>query len=103
MAAFQRLPHRLNAADALEREVRAAAGEIDDRLHDLVAADLVRIDEMRHAELPGDFDLRRIEVDADDLVGSGHPRALDHVEADAAEAERNDIGARPDFRGPDDC
>ena len=45
--------------------------------------------------------LRRIEVDADDLVGADHARALDHVEADAAEAEHHDIGARPDFGGVD--
>ena len=57
MAAFQRLAHGVDVADAFEREIRAAAGEIDDRLHDLVAADLVRIDEMRHAELLGDLDL----------------------------------------------
>ena len=43
-----------------------------------------------------------IEVDADDLVGADHARALDHVEADAAEPEHDDIGARPDFRGVDD-
>ena len=40
-------------ADAFEREVGAAAGQVDDRLHHLVAADFVRIDEMRHAELLG--------------------------------------------------
>ena len=50
VAAFQRLPHHVDIADAFEGEVGAAAGEIDDRLHHLVAADLVRIDEMRHAE-----------------------------------------------------
>ena len=81
---------------------RAAAGEIDDRLHDLVAADLVGVDEMRHAELLGDSLARRIEIDADDLVGADHARALDHVEPDAAEPEDDDIGARPDFRGVDD-
>ena len=59
MAAFQRLAHRLHVADALEREVGAAAGEVDDRLHDLVAADLVRVDEMRHAEFLRHLGLRR--------------------------------------------
>ena len=59
MAAFQRLAHGVDVADALEREVGAAAGEVDDRLHDLVAADLVGIDEMRHAEFLGDLLPRR--------------------------------------------
>ena len=42
MAAFQRLAHDVDIADAFEGVVGAAAGEVDDRLHDLVAADLVR-------------------------------------------------------------
>ena len=44
MAAFERLAHRRRVADTFEREIRAAAGQVDDRLHDLVAADLGRID-----------------------------------------------------------
>ena len=44
---------------------------------------------------------RGIEVDADDLVGADHAGALDHVEADAAEAEHHDIGAGPDLGGVD--
>ncbi len=40
----------VDVADALEGEVGAAAGEVDDGLDDLVAPDLVRVDEMRHAE-----------------------------------------------------
>ena len=45
--------------------------------------------------------LGRVEVDADDLVGADHARALDHVEADAAEAEHRDVGAGPDLGGVD--
>ena len=56
---------------------------------------------MRHAEFLGDGAPRWIEIDADDLVGAGHARALDDIEADAAEPEHRDIGARPDFRGVD--
>ena len=50
MAAFERLAHRRHVADAFERKVGAAAGDVDDRLYDVVAADLFGIDEMRHAE-----------------------------------------------------
>ena len=38
-----------------------------------------------------------IEVDADDLVRADQLRALDHVEADAAEAEDDDVGAGLDL------
>ena len=57
---------------------------------------------MRHAELARQRLARRIEVDADDHVGAGHPRALHHVEADAAQAEHHDIGAGLDLRRVDD-
>ena len=45
--------------------------------------------------------LRRVEVDADDHVGADHARALDHVEADAAEPEHDDVGAGLDLGGVD--
>lgn len=38
MAALERLPHHLHIADAFEREVRAAIGDVDHGLHDLVLA-----------------------------------------------------------------
>src|SRR6185437_4732829 len=79
MAAFECLPHHIDVADALEREIRTAATEIADRLHHLVVADLVRIDEMRHAEFLGDGAAAGIEIDADDLVGANHLRALNDV------------------------
>ena len=44
---------------------------------------------------------RRVDVDADDHVGAGHARALHDVEADAAEPEHDDVGARLDLRGVD--
>ena len=47
VAALERLAHGVDVADALEGVVGAAAGEVDDRLHDLVAPDLVRVDEVR--------------------------------------------------------
>ena len=61
----------------------------------------LRVHEVRHAELLGERLARRVEVDADDLVGAGHARALDHVQADAAEAEHDDVRARLDLRGVD--
>ena len=57
---------------------------------------------MGHAELLGHRALALVEVDADDAVGPDHARALDDVEADAAEAEHRDVGAGPDLGGVDD-
>ena len=84
----------VDVADALEAVVGAAAGELD-QVRDQVAVDLLRIDEVRHAELARQRLARGIEVDADDHVGADHARALHHVEADAAQAEHDDVGARP--------
>ncbi|MEH2471598.1 hypothetical protein V1284_003042 [Nitrobacteraceae bacterium AZCC 2299] len=47
------------------------------------------------------FLLGVVEIDADDLVGANHAGALDHVEADAAEPEHHDIGARRHLGGVD--
>ena len=102
MAAFERLTHRMDIADAFEGEVGAAAGGVDDGFNDLVATDVIRVDEMGHAEFLRHFDLAGVQVHADDLVRANHAGALNDIEADAAEAEHHDIRARPDFCGIDD-
>src|SRR5581483_8541148 len=92
VAAFQCRPHQLDVADALERVVAAAdlvgrrLGEIDDIGHE-IAADLLGVDEMRHAETLAPGLLVVVEIDADDHVGAGEPKPLDDVETDAAEPE----------------
>src|SRR5271168_2940723 len=101
--AFERLAHGVNIADAFEGEIRATAGQIHDRLHNLVATDFIGIDEMRHAEFLRHLGFGGIEIDADDLVGTHHSRTLDDVEADAAQAEHGHIGAGPNFCGVNDC
>src|SRR3954463_1408258 len=78
MAALECLAHHVDAADALEAVVGAAAGELHQVRHE-VAAYLARIDEMREAELARQRLARRIQVHADDLVGPGHARALHDV------------------------
>ncbi len=57
---------------------------------------------MGHAELLGQRLAPGVDVDPDDLVGAGEPRALDHVEADAAEPEHHHVGAGFDLRRVDD-
>jgi hypothetical protein len=67
-----------------------------------IAADLFRIDEMRHAETLAPLLLGVVEVDADDHVGAGKPQPLDDVEADAAEPEDNALGAGLHLGGIED-
>src|SRR5262245_16455188 len=100
VAALERLAHQVDAADALEAVVGTAVRQRDD-VRDEVFLDLLRVHEMRHAELLAERLALRVDVDADDLVGAGHPRALDHVEADPAEAEHDDVRARLDLRRVD--
>jgi hypothetical protein len=98
VAAFERGAHEIDIADAFEGVVgasdlvRAALGQVHQIGND-IAADLLRIDEMRHAEAFAPRLLLRVGVDADDHVGAGEPAALDDVEADAAEPEHHALGA----------
>src|ERR1019366_1900249 len=95
VAALERLAHRRRVADALETVVGAAVGELDDGVDDV--SGFLRIDEVRHAEFARHRFAARVDVDADDPVGADHPRALDDIEADAAEAEDDDIGTGLDL------
>src|ERR1700689_2703395 len=83
MTGFQSLTHHSGVASAVEGEIRAAIGQRDQMLDD-IAVDLLGIDEMGHAEAAAPFLLGIVEIDADDLVGAHHPRALDHIEPNAA-------------------
>ena len=68
-----------------------------DEMGDEVAADLLRIDEVRHAEALTPRFLIRIEVDADYHIGADEPQALDDIEPNAAETEHNALRARFEF------
>ena len=96
VGALQRLAHDLGVADALEAVVGAAVGELHDGIDHVPARSLhvLGVDEVRHAELAGHGFAFGVEVDADDLVGTHHLRALDHVQADASQAEHHHVGAR---------
>ena len=76
VAALERLAHEVDVADALEAVVGAAVGQLDE-VRDEVALHFLRVHEVRHAELLGERLARRIDVDADDHVRAGQPRALD--------------------------
>src|SRR4029077_15554035 len=100
MAGFQRLAHHIGVAGAVEGEIGAAIGQAHQMLDD-VASNLGRVDEKGHAEAAAPLVLGIVDVDADDLVGTHHLRALDDIEPDATEAEYHHIGARRDLGGID--
>jgi hypothetical protein len=102
VAALERLAHERGVSHALEGVVRAAVGEID-QVGDEVSTHFFGVDEVGHAELARDLFARGVDVDADDHVRADHLRRLNHVEADAAEAEDDHVGARFDLRGPQHC
>ena len=92
VAGLQRLAHHRDVAGAVEGVVGAAdlvgapLCHVDE-MRDQIAADLLRIDEVGHAEALAPFLLAIVDVDADDHVGAGKPQALDDVESNAAESE----------------
>src|SRR5438445_5438395 len=100
VAAFERLAHDIDVADAFEAVVGAALGQIY-QVRDQLGAGFFRIDEMRDAEFLSERLARRIGIHADDHVGAGHARALHDVQPDAAQAEYHDVRARLDLGGVD--
>ena len=98
VAALQGRAHDVDVADALERVVDAAIGQVDDDVLDRVVV-VGRVDEVRGAERAREVELGRVDVDGDDPAGLGHHRALDHGQADAAEAEHGHAGPGLDLRG----
>src|SRR6516164_7335259 len=101
MAALERLAHHGGITGAVEGEIGAAVGERHQML-DEVAADLLWIDEMGHAEATAPFLLRIIDVDPDDLVRGDHLGALDDIQTDPAEPKDHDIRTRRHLGGVDD-
>src|SRR5260370_42011365 len=97
MTGFQRLTHHGGVAGTVEGEIGAAVGQRDQMRND-VAIELLRIDEMRHAEAAAPFLLAVIEIDADDLVGADHPRALNHVEPEPAKPDHHNVPPRRALR-----
>jgi hypothetical protein len=58
-------------------------------VRDQLAADLFRVDEVRHAEALAPLLLGIVGVDADDNVRAGEPQSLDNIEPDTPEPEHN--------------
>src|SRR5207342_2377210 len=97
MATLERGPHHLGVAGRIECVIGPAVGQFDDLGNDILARHALGIEEVRHAELPAPLLTRRVDVDADNPIGADHFGTLDDVEADPAEAEHDDVGARFDL------
>ena len=95
VAAFERLAHHVHVADALEAVVRAAARQVYQFFNNI---NPLGIDEMRHPKFLRERFALRIQVHAHDHVRARQPRALHHVQADAAQAEHHHVRARLDLR-----
>ena len=100
MAAFQRLPHHIDVADAFERVIGAALRKVDEIRHQ-IAFDFFRIDEMCHTKLLRERLAPCIQIDAHDHIGAGYTGTLYYVQADPAKSEYDDIRAGFDLRGVD--
>src|ERR1700730_5544476 len=102
MAGLPRLTHDRHVSGAIERVVGPAdlIGAVRchvDEGRDEVATELLRFAEMRHSEPFTPFPFAIVGVDPDDHVGAGKPQPLDHVEADAAQAENHAFRAGHHF------
>ncbi|MCY1520836.1 hypothetical protein D9M68_556280 [compost metagenome] len=98
MAAFQRGAHDVHIADAFEREVHAAVGHFDDDVLDRLVV-VLGVDAVGGAHGAGQHELVGVGVHGDDAAGLGLHGALDHGQADAAQAEHGDGIAFLDLGG----
>src|SRR5882724_2187264 len=93
MAALERLAHQIHIAYAFEAVVGPALGEGHEMSHQ-IAAELLWIDEVRHAEFLGERLAARIQINADDFIGADHACALHHIEPNAPQTEHHHIRTR---------
>src|SRR4029078_2428402 len=101
VAAFQSRAHHFGVAGRVERIVGATVGDLQHLVDDTLAVLALAVDEVGHTELAAPFLARGVDVDPDDLVRADQLRALNEVEADAAESEDDAVRAGLHFRGRD--
>lgn len=89
VAALQRCTHHLDVADALEGEVDAAVGQLDDHLLNRFVV-IVRVDAVGGAQLARQLELALVDVDGDDATSLGQTGADHRREADAPQPEDGD-------------
>ena len=90
VAAFQRRAHHLHVADAFETIFHPAVGELDDDFLDGLVI-ILRVKAVRPAHLPRQGEFRRVDIHRNDASGLRLAGALNHRQADAAQAEYGDV------------
>ncbi len=98
VAAFQGSTHQLHVTDTFEGEVHATVGQVDNHFLDRAVV-VFRVDAVGGAQLTGDLELGRVDVDGDDARGLGLHRTDHCRQADAAEAEDGHGVTRLDLGG----
>src|SRR5690625_4002150 len=94
MAAFQRLAHDIGIADTFKGIINAPIGHLDDVINHIV--DLVGVNKVGHAEFaPQGFALG-VDIHTDNFVCTDHFGALNHIQADTAQAKYGNIGTSLD-------
>src|SRR5262245_3937117 len=107
MARLQCLAHDGDVPGAIEGIVGAAdlVGPAlchVDQMRYQIAADLFRVDEVRHPEALAPLLLAVVDVDADDHVSTCKPQPLNDIEANAAEPKHDALRTRLHLGGIED-
>ena len=101
MAALERLAHHVDVADALEAVVGAAAGELDQVRRRGRPATSFGLTKCVRPNLRASASRAGLRSTPTIMLAPTMPRALHDVEADAAQAEHDDVGAGLDLRRVD--
>ena len=96
------MAHGVDVADALKAIVCAATSQVDQIRHQ-IALNFLRVDKMGHAITFTQLLTGRIDINANDHVGTDHAGALHNVEANTTKAEYDNVTSRLNFRCVDHC
>ncbi len=97
MAAFQRLAHDINVADAFKAVIDTTAGHLNQMIHDIL--DFAWVDEISHTKMFTQLRFLRVEIDTNNTGRANHARALNDIQANASQAKHGDRRARLNLHG----
>ncbi len=92
MAAFKGLAHYFRITNTFKAVIGTAIGKINNVFNYSIG--LGRINKIGHAKFFGERTLPRVKINTDDFISANHARALNDIEANAAQAKNHDIRAR---------
>lgn len=96
VAGFERRPHGVHVANALEGVVESSVRLLHQHLLNRPRAIVLGVDKLGEAKLAGELKLRRIDVDTDHLLGATLLASIADGQADRTEAKDGTSGARLD-------